>query len=177
MLIELNGKKPIIGQNVYIAPTAVVIGDVTIEDGANVWFGVVIRGDTGKISIGSRTSIQDNTVIHVNSQADTIIGANVTIGHGAVIEGCRLEEGALIGMNATVLSGAQIGKGAFVAAGSVIKENQEIPAHHLAAGVPGKVIKPISASLNSRLAQVPTTYVELSQLYASKARIIDDIPG
>lgn len=175
MLIELDGKRPVIGQDVYIAPTAVIIGDVTIKDGANIWFGVVIRGDTGKISIGSRANIQDNTVIHVNSKTDTIVEAGVTIGHGAVIEGCHIEEGALIGMNATVLSGAQIGKGTFVAAGTVIKEKQKIPAYHLVAGVPGRVIKPISAALKARLAHVSDAYVTLSQSYASKAKIVPEV--
>ena len=175
MLIELSGKRPIIGKDVYIAPTAVIIGDVTIDDGANIWFGVVIRGDTGKIFIGSHASIQDNTVIHVNADADTIVEAGVTIGHGAVIEGCYIEEGALVGMNATVLSGARIGRGAFVAAGSVIKEKQKIPAHHLAAGVPAKMIKPISEDLKGRLAQVSETYVKLGKSYVNNSRIVPEV--
>lgn len=175
MIIELNEKRPVIGEDVYIAPTAVIIGDVTIENGANIWFGAVIRGDTGKISIGSHASIQDNAVIHVNSQADTVVEAGVIIGHGAVLEGCHIEERALIGMNSTVLSKAHIGKGAIVAAGSVIKEKQKIPAYHLAAGVPGKVIKPLSATQKARLSHVSEAYVKLSELYASKAKIVPEV--
>lgn len=172
MLIEFNGKRPNISKDVYIAPTAVIIGDVTIKEKANIWFGAVIRGDTGKISIGSHTNIQDNTVIHVNRNADTIIDGFVTIGHGAVIEGCHICEGALIGINATVLSGALIGKEAFVAAGSVIKEKQEIPPNYLAAGVPGKAIKPISEALKARLAHATNEYVELSKLYGDHSRVV-----
>ena len=172
MIIELNGISPTIGQNVYIAPTAVIVGDVTIEDGANIWFGVVIRGDTGKIAIGAHASIQDNTVIHVNSEHDTIVEPGTTIGHGAVVEGCHIEKGVLVGMHATILSGARIGAGAFIAAGSLIKENQIIPAHHLAAGVPGRVVKPLSTALSNRLTHVSEAYLKLSRLYDSSAKIV-----
>jgi carbonic anhydrase/acetyltransferase-like protein (isoleucine patch superfamily) len=101
MIIDLNGKRPVIGRGVYVAPTAVIAGDVTIGEKANIWFGAVIRADEGRISIGPRTSVQDNVVIHVNANFDTIVEADVTIGHGVVMEGCHIEAGALIGMNAT----------------------------------------------------------------------------
>jgi len=172
MIIELDGKRPVIGQDVYIAPTAVIAGDVTIGEKANIWFGAVIRGDEGRVFIGPRTSVQDNAVIHVNAYADTIVEADVILAHGVVIEGCHIEAGALIGMNATVLSGAQIGQGAFVAAGSVIREGQEIPAHHLAAGVPCKVLKSIPESLKDRLTDAPKDYLKISRLYASGAKIV-----
>lgn len=172
MIIEVNGMRPKIGRDVYIAPTAVIIGDVTIEDNANIWFGAVIRGDEGNISIGPRTSVQDNAVIHVNSSFQTIVGADVTLGHGVVIEGCHIGSGVLIGMNSTVLSGSRIGEGALVAAGSVIRENQEIPAHHLAGGVPCKVLKPVPQTLKDRLALAPKAYLEFSRLYNDSAKII-----
>ncbi len=172
MIIELNGKRPIIGKDVYVAPNAVIAGDVTIGEKASIWFGAVIRGDEGKIVIGPRTSVQDNVVIHVNAGSNTIVEADVTLAHGVVIEGCHLEMGSFIGMNATVLSGAHIGRHAFVAAGSVVLENQEIPANHMAAGVPSKVIKPVSGALKDRVAQAPTDYLEMSRLYSSGAKII-----
>lgn len=172
MIIKLNGKRPVIGQDVYIAPNAVIAGDVTIGDNANIWFGAVIRGDEGKVSIGPRTSVQDNAVIHVNAGSDTIVEADVTLGHGVIMEGCLVEMGALIGMNATVLSGAQIGQGACVAAGSVIQEKQKIPARHLAGGVPCRVLGPVSESLKARIANAPKAYMEFSRLYASEAEIV-----
>lgn len=174
MIIEIDGKRPVIGPHVYIAPTAVIIGDVTIEGDASVWFGAVIRGDKGRIVIGSRTSVQDNAVIHVNDEYDTFIDADVTIGHGVVMEGCHIEAGALIGMNATVLMGSKIGRGAFVAAGSVVREQQRVPDHHLVAGVPAKIIGPITDSLQAKLAQAPKAYQKISRRYASRARILPD---
>jgi carbonic anhydrase/acetyltransferase-like protein (isoleucine patch superfamily) len=174
MIIALHDKRPTIGRDVYIAPTAVVIGDVTIGDQANIWFGTVIRGDEGKISIGARTSVQDNTVIHVNNRSDTIIDSEVTIGHGVVLEGCHIETGALIGMNATVLSGSRVGKGSLVAAGSVVLEGQEIPPHSLAGGVPCKIIKQISDALKSRIAKAPKDYLEFSRLYKTMAKILPE---
>ena len=109
MIVELAGIRPTIAEDVYLAPTAVIIGNVTILPGANIWFGAVLRGDSGRIVIGRRVSVQDNVVVHVNERADTIIGDDVLIGHGAILEGCRIGAGALVGMGATVLSGAHIG--------------------------------------------------------------------
>jgi carbonic anhydrase/acetyltransferase-like protein (isoleucine patch superfamily) len=171
MIIELNGKRPTIGEGVYVAPNAVIAGDVTIGEKASIWFGAVIRGDIGKVSIGPRTSVQDNVVVHVNATSNTIVEADVTLAHGVVIEGCHIDNGAFIGMNATVLSGAHIGQGAFVAAGSLVLENQKIPANYLAAGVPSKVLKPISESLKDMIAQAPKDYMEFSRLY-SRGKII-----
>ena len=110
MLIELNGVRPKVAEGVYIAPTAVLIGDVTIGAGSSVWFGAVLRGDSGRIVIGERVSVQDNVVIHVNEHEDTIVEDDVLIGHAAVLEGCRIGREALIGMHATVLSGARVGE-------------------------------------------------------------------
>ena len=172
MIIELNGKRPIIGEDVYVAPNAVIAGDVTIGKEASIWFGAVIRGDEEKVSIGPRTSVQDNVVVHVNATSNTIVEADVTLAHGVVIEGCHIDMGAFIGMNATVLSGAHIGQGAFVAAGSLVLENQKIPANYLAAGVPSKVLKPISESLKARITQAPKDYMEFSRLYSSDSIII-----
>ncbi|MCB0075413.1 MAG: gamma carbonic anhydrase family protein, partial [Caldilineaceae bacterium] len=109
MIIEHQGKRPRIAADVFIAPNATILGDVTIGAGASIWFGAVIRGDVGHIEIGPGTNIQDNVVIHVNARHDTQIGANATIGHGVVLEGCTIGDGALLGMNATVLSEAEIG--------------------------------------------------------------------
>ncbi|MCA9924070.1 MAG: gamma carbonic anhydrase family protein [Anaerolineales bacterium] len=172
MIIELNGKRPTIAASAYIAPTAVIIGDVTIGEDASVWFGAVIRGDEGKIVIGARTSVQDNVVIHVNSRRDTIVEEDVTIGHGVVMEGCTIGAGSLIGMNATVLSESVIGKGVLVAAGAVVREGADIPAHHLVAGVPGRVLRPLSETHQKRLAHAPESYVKYGRLYKKAAQIV-----
>ena len=174
MIIEFKGKRPQIAPSAYIAPTATIIGDVVIEDEASVWFGAVIRGDHGRIVIGARTSVQDNAVIHVNSRQDTIIESDVTIGHGAVLEGCHLHQGVLIGMNATVLSGAIVETGALIAAGSVVSENQRIPPGVLAAGVPARFKGPLSEAAQQRLISAPQKYVAGGRSYRNDAKIIDE---
>jgi carbonic anhydrase/acetyltransferase-like protein (isoleucine patch superfamily) len=165
MIIEYKGKRPQIAANVYVAPTAVIIGDVVIGEGASVWFGAVIRGDSGPIRIGAGTNVQDNVVVHVNSRHATLIGDNVTIGHGAVLEGCTIGAGSLIGMNATVLDGAVVGEGAAVAAGALVREGQTIPPHTLAAGVPAKVRGLLSAEVQARLSAAPGEYRRYAQTY------------
>lgn len=174
MIIEYKGKRPKIAESAYIAPTATIIGDVVIEAEASVWFGAVIRGDHGRIIIGARTSVQDNVVVHVNGRHDTIVDADVTIGHGVVLEGCHLHAGVLIGMNATILSGAVVEAGALVAAGAVVGENQQIPAGMLAAGVPARVKGALSVVTQQRLKDAPQAYVAYGRSYPHDAKIIED---
>ncbi len=143
-IIEYQGKKPQIAEGVFIAPTAVIIGDVTIGEGSSVWYGAVIRGDFGKITIGKNTSIQDNSVIHVNIGNSTTIGDNVTVAHGAVLHSARVGDGAVIGMNVVLLDDCIIGEQCMIAAGSVVSTGSSIPARHLAAGAPAKPKKEIS---------------------------------
>lgn len=165
MIIEYNGKRPQIAGDAFIAPNATIIGDVIIEEKANIWFGVVLRGDENQIVIGPRASIQDNVVIHASWRNRTIVGAQATIGHLVVLEGCRIEENALIGMNATVLDGAVVGARALVAAGSVVRENQIIPPEVLAAGVPAQVKGPMSAAARHHLLTAAGVYQELADNY------------
>ncbi len=172
MIIELDGIRPAIDESAYIAPTAVIAGDVTIGPEASVWFGVVIRGDDGKVVVGARSSIQDNAVLHVNSSDDTVVESDVTIAHGVVMEGCRIGRGSLVGMNSTILSGAQIGENVLVAAGSILLENQKIPANHMAAGAPIKIVKPLSDKLIQLLKSAPKEYVNFGRLYAETAKLL-----
>jgi carbonic anhydrase/acetyltransferase-like protein (isoleucine patch superfamily) len=172
MIIEFKGKRPQIAKTAYIAPTAVIIGDVVIEEEASVWFGAVIRGDHGRIVVGARTSVQDNVVIHVNGRHDTIIDSDVTIGHGVVLEGCHLQAGVLVGMNATVLSGAIVEAGALVAAGAMVGENQTVPAGMLAAGVPARIKGVLSEAVKLRLKEAPKDYVAYGRSYQNDAQII-----
>jgi len=150
---------------VFIAPTASIVGDVEIGDGASIWFGAVLRGDEAGIRIGAQTSVQDNAVIHVYKGHDTIIEARVTIGHGAILEACVVRRGALIGMNAVVLNRAIVGEGAVIAAGSVVLEDQEIPAHALAAGSPAKVKKQLEGSAKTWIDVSADAYVRLTREY------------
>ncbi len=164
-ILSFNGKTPRIGKGAFIAPTAALIGDVEIGDGASVWFGAVLRGDEAQIRIGAHTSVQDNVVIHVYEGLDTVIEDRVTIGHGAILEACHVGHGAVIGMNAVVLDGAKIGERAVVAAGSVVLEGQEIPADVLAAGAPAKVKKPLEGSAKTWSEISADAYVRLTREY------------
>jgi carbonic anhydrase/acetyltransferase-like protein (isoleucine patch superfamily) len=161
-ILTLPDKYPQISADTFLALTATIIGDVTIATGASVWYGAVLRGDNNPIVIGARTSVQDNVVIHCNDRHGTLIGADVTIGHAAVLEGCVVEDGALIGMNATVLDGAHVGAGAVVAAGTVVRENFVVPAGMIVAGVPGRVVGGVSAELAARLIAAPRHYLTTS---------------
>lgn len=164
-ILSYNGKTPKIGKGVFIAPTASVIGDVEIGDGASIWFGAVLRGDEAGIRIGRNTSVQDNVVIHVYEGHDTVIEDHVTIGHGAILEACHVKSGALIGMNAVVLERVIIGSQALVAAGSVVLEGQEIPDGVLAAGAPAKVKRPLEGRSKEWLEVGASAYIRLTKAY------------
>jgi carbonic anhydrase/acetyltransferase-like protein (isoleucine patch superfamily) len=135
----------------YVASSASLTGRVALGEDANLWYGVVVRGDDAPITIGPRSNVQDNAVIHVDPDAPQVIGADVTIGHGAICHGIRIEDGALIGMGAILLGGSVIGEGALVAAGALVRENQVVPPCTLVAGVPARVIKTLDRA--ARLAE------------------------
>ena len=139
MLIDFEGLSPKIHPTVFIAPGAMLIGDVTIGEDSGVWFNCVLRADIDRIEVGARSNIQDGTVIHLDTGIPTIIGDDVTIGHAAIIHACTIGDGALIGMGAIILSGAKIGEEAIVAAGTLVREGQEIPPRSVAMGVPAQV--------------------------------------
>ena len=143
-IIELDGKTPQVAEDAYVAPTAVLIGDVTVAAGASIWFGAVLRGDNSAIVIGEGSNVQDNCVIHCADELPMIVGANVTVGHMAMLEGCRIADGCLIGMGAIVLQRARVGSGSLIAAGAVVGEGVEIPPGVLAAGIPARVKKKIA---------------------------------
>lgn len=164
-IIEYNGKKPRVGHNVMLAPNAVLIGDVTVEDGASIWFGAVLRGDFGKIVVGRGSCIQDNAVVHVMPDCETVVEENVTVAHGVVLHGCRIKRGATIGMGSVVQDFCEIGEQAMVAAGSVIPTNMVVPDRHLAAGVPAKVKKKIDGPSLMWVAASSPMYNELAQSY------------
>ena len=125
---------------IYVAPTAVIVGDVRIGRGSSVWYGAVLRGDLDRIVVGEDCSIQDNAVVHVDKGNPTLLGSRITVGHGAVVHGCTIGDDCIVGMNATVASRARVGSGSIVAAGAVVTEGAEFPPNSVIAGVPGKRI-------------------------------------
>lgn len=165
MIIEYNGKKPKIGENVFIAPTAMIIGDVVIGDGASVWYGAVLRGDEGSIIVGRDTNIQDNSVLHTSVDYPTVLKDSVTIGHGALLEACTIESGALIGMGAIVLENVIIEEQAMIAAGSVVVPGTRIPSRMLAAGAPAVVKKEISGLALEAIKKSAPVYKHLASSY------------
>lgn len=170
----LNGKQPRVADDAFVAPTAALIGDVVIEQGASVWFGAVLRGDFDRIVVGAGSCVQDNAVLHTAEGLPTVVGANVTVGHAAMLEGCVVEDGALISMGAIVLQGARVGTGALVAAGSVVREGQEIPAGMLAAGVPAVVKKAVDGSSRRWLEIAAADYQELRRRYLDELTVREE---
>jgi carbonic anhydrase/acetyltransferase-like protein (isoleucine patch superfamily) len=141
---EFEGRCPRVHPDAYVAPTAILIGDVQVGPGASVWFGAVLRADDAPITIGAGSNVQDNAVVHVSRGMPTVVGEGVTIGHLVTIEGCVIEDGAMIGMGGVMLQESRLGAGSVLAAGALALQGQEIPAGVLAAGVPAVVKKPIS---------------------------------
>jgi len=158
LIKPLRGINPSIGNNCFLAETAVIIGDVIIGDDCSIWYGAVLRGDVNSIRIGNRVSIQDNAVIHTTYQKSvSVIGDDVTIGHNVCIHDAEVKDGALIGINATILDGAVIGEGAIVAANALILNNTIVEPGCVYGGVPAKFIKKVdpemSKNYNQRIAR------------------------
>jgi carbonic anhydrase/acetyltransferase-like protein (isoleucine patch superfamily) len=167
MILEFDGKRPKIAETAFIAPNATIIGDVTIEDGASIWFGAVLRGDFGPIVVGARTSIQDNCVIHV-TESGTYIAEDVTVGHGAILHNCRIGRSSVIGMNAVVLDNAEIGEESVVAAGSVVPTNAKFPPRVLVAGIPAEQKKTIAGDSLWWVQESSNVYQKLLQHYKNQ---------
>ena len=172
-LVELDGRAPRVATDAGLAPTATLIGDVEIASGASVWFGAVLRGDFGQIRIGAGSAVQDNAVLHCAANLPTLVGANVIVGHMAMLEGCVIEDGALVGMGAIVLQGALVGAGAMIAAGSVVGERSEIPSGTLAAGAPARVKKDLGGASAGWVEGAAREYQELVERYRAGARLVD----
>lgn len=151
MLIGYRGKNPSIAPQAWIAPGAKVIGDVTLGSNSTIWYNAVVRSDYNSIRIGKNSNIQDNCMIHETPENPVIIGDHVSVGHGAILHGCEIEDGVLIGMGAIVLDGAKIGAGSIIAAGALVTENMVVPVQSLVIGQPGKVVKLVSNETASEL--------------------------
>ena len=163
--LSFDGKEPQVAPDAFVAPTAVLIGDVVVEEGASVWFGAVLRGDFDRIVVGAGSSVQDNCVLHTNENLPTLIGQNVTVGHLSLLEGCKVEDEALIGMGSIVLNRARIGRRAMLAAGSVVNEDDEIPPEVLAAGAPAEEKKSLDGSSSKWVEAAAREYQKLRLRY------------
>lgn len=166
LILPYKGKFPKLGEGVFIAPTASIIGDVEIGAHSSVWFNAVVRGDVYYIRVGSNTSIQDGSVIHVTTDTyATIIGNNVTMGHNVVAHGCTIRDGCLIGMGAILLDDCEIGEQSLIAAGTLIPMGMKVPARSLVAGVPGRVKRELTSEDLARMEENWRHYVDLKNDY------------
>ena len=166
-IITLDGKTPRVAEDAFIAPNAVLIGDVVIEAGASVWFGCVLRADVGSIRVGPRSNIQDLTTIHMTDGLSVAeIGADVTVGHGAIVHGARVGDGALIGMGAILLDNAVIGARSVIAAGSLVPPRMIVPPGMMVRGSPAKVLREASDEERAMGAIGAAHYVENARRYA-----------
>ncbi len=158
MIYALGEHRPVIDPDSWIAPDANLIGKVIIDAGASIWFGATLRGDNEEIRIGKGSNVQENCVLHTDMGFPLSIGPNCTIGHKAVVHGCVIGEGSLIGMGATLLNGCRIGKGCLIGAGALVTEGKEIPDGSLVMGAPGKVVRVLDADVQQRLVQSALGY-------------------
>ena len=166
-LYALDGMAPEIDPDIgWIAPTAVLIGRVIVHADAGIWFGVVARGDNEAITIGARTNVQENAVLHTDMGFPLTIGMGCTIGHKAMLHGCSIGDNSLIGMGATVLNGARIGRNCLIGAGALLTEGKEIPDGSLVVGAPGKVIRALDAAAIVRLRKSADGYVRNARRFA-----------
>ncbi len=175
MIIPYKGKSPVVPDCCFLAPGSVIIGDVTLGAECSVWFGAVIRGDINWIRIGDWTNIQDGCVVHVtNDTAPTEVGDHVTVGHGAILHGCRIESACLIGMGAIILDKAVIGSGSLVAAGSVVKGGMVVPPGSMVAGNPAVVKRKVSRDEREYFIEWAENYRAYSKGYSIET--LDKIP-
>lgn len=170
---ELDGTRPRVHPTAFIAPTAVLIGDVEVGPHASVWFGAVLRGDEAAIVVGAGSNVQDNSVLHCSHGLPTVLGDNVTVGHHATLEGCVVEEGAVVGMGCVMLQRSRLGAGAMLAAGAVLGEGREVPPGHLAAGVPAEVKKPLAGASARWVTRTAEQYRENARRFREGLRAPD----
>lgn len=165
MLRNLGDQKPIVGNDVFIAETAVLVGDVRLGDQVSIWYGAVLRGDIHHIEVGAGSNIQDNAVVHVESNTPAVIGRGVTVGHSAVVHACVVEDDCLIGMGSVILDGAIIGRGSLVAAGAVVTPGTVIPPNSMVTGTPARVKRTLTAEEAKKMKDNAERYVRLSGTY------------
>jgi carbonic anhydrase/acetyltransferase-like protein (isoleucine patch superfamily) len=164
-LYAFKGKSPRVHPTAFVAPTAVLIGDVTLHEHASVWFGTVLRGDMDRIEIGARSNVQDNTTIHTDEHEPTIVGEDVTIGHNALVHSSVIESNVLIGQASVLVGGCVVGTGSIVGAGAVVREKMTVPAHSLVVGIPAAVVREARPDDERWTVKAAAHYVELAAWY------------
>lgn len=167
MLIPYKGIVPAVYPDVYVAEGAKIIGDVSVNSQSTIWFNAVLRGDLAPIRIGHSCNIQDGVIGHVNTEEPLIVEDEVSVGHGAIIHGCTIGKGTLIGMGAIVLNGANIGEYALIGAGSIVTENKQIPSYTLSLGSPAKVVRELTEEDLQRMKRTMESYVTKGKEYRS----------
>lgn len=172
-LYELDGVAPTLADGAWVADSAQVIGNVTLAESANVWFGAVLRGDNETIAIGRNSNVQDLSVLHTDMGSPVVVGENVTIGHQVMLHGCTIGDNSLIGIQAVVLNGARIGRNCIVGAGSVVTEGKEFPDNSLIIGAPAKVVRTLDDAAAERLRHSAEHYVDNAHRFARGLRRID----
>ncbi len=170
LIVPLAGKIPSVPASAWVAPNATLVGSVTLAENASVFYGAVLRADVDSITLGEGSNIQDNVVVHCDAGVPTIIGANVSVGHGAVLHGCTVDDGSLIGMGATVLNRAVIGAGSLVAAGAVVLEGTVVPPGSLVAGVPAKVRRELTEEEREGIRENAQRYLGYREVHRSAAK-------
>ena len=169
---EIDGARPSVSEQAWVAPTAALVGDVEVAAQASVWFGAVARGDGDAIRLGERSNLQDNAVIHADPGFPARIGADVSIGHGAIVHGCTIGDRVLVGMGATVMNGAVVGDDTLIGAGTLISEGVQIPPRSLVVGVPGKVRRELTDDEVAGIAGNAARYVERAATYGRTGRVV-----
>ncbi|MFE9292859.1 gamma carbonic anhydrase family protein [Streptomyces niveus] len=167
LIAGVGGKEPVIDPTAFVAPTAVVLGEVTMAAGASVWYHTVLRADGGPIVIGADTNIQDNCTVHVDLGSPVTVGARVSVGHNAVLHGCTVEDDVLVGMGAAVLNGALIGSGSLVAAQALVPQGMRVPPGSLVAGVPAKVKRELTEEEREGIRLNAAVYLELAKRHGA----------
>ena len=165
MFYPYNDFEPVVSNTAFVAPTAVLVGQVTVGEAASIWFHCVVRGDINSISIGANSNIQDGCLLHVTQRNSLVIDQRVTAGHGAILHACHIESDCLIAMGAIVLDGAVVGAGSIVAAGAVVAPGSVIAPGSLVMGVPGKVVRSVRAEDRQRIEQGWQNYIRYSGIY------------
>lgn len=173
MLYEIDGERPQVDPEAWVAPNAAVIGRVVLRRRASVWWGATLRGDNDLIEIGEGSNIQDGSVLHTDPGVPLVVGAGVTVGHLVMLHGCTIGDGSLIGIGSVVLNHARIGRNCLIGSKALVTERTEIPDNSLVLGSPGKVVKTLSDAHVARLREAAESYVEKSRLYGSGLRALD----
>lgn len=169
-LYPYQGKAPRVHPTAFVAPTAVLIGDVTVAEGASIWFGTVLRGDMDRIVIGKRSNVQDNSTIHTDEDEPTIVGEDVTIGHNALVHSSVIESNVLIGQAAVLVGGCHVGRGTIIGAGAVVPEKMDVPAAKLVVGVPARVVRDARPDDERWTVRAAAHYAELGGWYRDNLR-------